>query len=332
MALYRTEDGQQRSAGSYSSRKEAAKAGARAELLGTHIKQRPVISREIKGKGITVAAYAEDWIENHRLEPTTRVIYEMILRKYIRAKFGGRAMRDITPAEVRAWFRDLERQKKSGAVQAKIKTVAGAMFSAALDDELIAANPFTGLKTTPNPRPVMHILTRDEYRRLLEAIPEHYKLLIRFLVESGLRWGEAMAVEPGDFRGDTLVVQRCRDAHGNVKPYAKGGKVRQVQLSSSLADEVRERVPFLTPSGAMISTTNFRKWVWLPALKQTGITDFTPHDLRHCSASWLLQAGVDLVVVRDRLGHSNIAITSRYLHTLPDAQSKAVDALDEFLA
>ena len=61
-------------------------------------------------------------------------------------------------------------------------------------------------------------------------------------------------------------------------------------------------------------------------------TGYEIHELRHAHASWLLQGGADLVTVRDRLGHSNIAITSRYLHSLPDAGDRALSALSRVLA
>ena len=51
------------------------------------------------------------------------------------------------------------------------------------------------------------------------------------------------------------------------------------------------------------------------------------HDLRHAHASWLLSGGADLQVVKERLGHSTIATTEKYLHTLPDADETALDAL-----
>jgi site-specific recombinase XerD len=52
-----------------------------------------------------------------------------------------------------------------------------------------------------------------------------------------------------------------------------------------------------------------------------------PHDLRHSHASWLLAGGADLQVVKERLGHRSIATTEKYLHTLPDADETALDAL-----
>jgi len=51
------------------------------------------------------------------------------------------------------------------------------------------------------------------------------------------------------------------------------------------------------------------------------------HDLRHAHASWLLAGGADLKTVMDRLGHSQIQTTQKYLHTLPDSQEQALEAL-----
>jgi integrase len=57
-----------------------------------------------------------------------------------------------------------------------------------------------------------------------------------------------------------------------------------------------------------------------------------PHDLRHTSASWLLDNGAKLVEVRDRLGHSSISVTSRYLHPVPGQSDSCLAALDRATA
>jgi len=51
------------------------------------------------------------------------------------------------------------------------------------------------------------------------------------------------------------------------------------------------------------------------------------HALRHAHASWLLAGGADLEVVKERLGHSSIVTTQKYLGTLDETDETAIDAL-----
>ncbi len=75
-----------------------------------------------------------------------------------------------------------------------------------------------------------------------------------------------------------------------------------------------------------------RRWfavnVWNPALQLAGLGfRVRVHDLRHAHASWLLAGGADIQTVKERLGHGSLRTTEKYLHTLPDADDTALDAL-----
>ena len=73
----------------------------------------------------------------------------------------------------------------------------------------------------------------------------------------------------------------------------------------------------------------FRDNVWVPALTAAEIgPGIRVHDLRHAHASWLLAGGADLQVVKERLGHASIRTTERYLHSLPNADDTALNALE----
>jgi integrase len=73
----------------------------------------------------------------------------------------------------------------------------------------------------------------------------------------------------------------------------------------------------------------FRQEIWIPTLEKVGLGfDVRFHDLRHAHASWLLAGGADIQVVKERMGHSSIMTTQKYLHTLPNADAAAVVALD----
>jgi site-specific recombinase XerD len=90
----------------------------------------------------------------------------------------------------------------------------------------------------------------------------------------------------------------------------------------------RDQPLFTTTAGTPISRNTFRTRVWLPAVKASRV-DFPVrmHDLRHAHASWLLAEGSDLKSVMERMGHAQIQTTQKYLHALPEADRKNLDAL-----
>src|SRR5205823_9721085 len=74
----------------------------------------------------------------------------------------------------------------------------------------------------------------------------------------------------------------------------------------------------------------FRTAIWKPTLHTAHIdTHVRIHDLRHAHASWLLAGGADLQTVKERLGHGSLRTTERYLHTLPDTDETALEALSK---
>jgi integrase len=65
--------------------------------------------------------------------------------------------------------------------------------------------------------------------------------------------------------------------------------------------------------------------------RAAGLQHVTFHDLRHTAASWWLATGASPAMVRDLLGHANLAVTSRYLHLMPGDLKRGADAVAAML-
>ena len=173
-------------------------------------------------------------------------------------------------------------------------------------------------------------------------------------IETGLRWGELIALRPRhiDFLRKTISVEqtivevsRKHSPTGErmiVKNYPKDNEFRTLRVSETLVQAIARRIEQLglgrddllfasteSAGGRPMSRNTFRTKVWLPALQRSGL-DFhvRVHDLRHAHASWLLAGGADLKTVMERMGHAQIMTTQKYLHTLPDADDKALAAFE----
>jgi integrase len=114
-------------------------------------------------------------------------------------------------------------------------------------------------------------------------------------------------------------VLRGSDAGGLVRYLYGPGKANEhtdPHLVAGLGDPL-EFEPDLRPDGSR-------------DLKSADLTGRVRiHDLRHAHASWLLAGGADLQVVKQRLGHGSLRTTEKYLHTLPEADEIALDALSK---
>lgn len=199
-------------------------------------------------------------------------------------------------------------------------------------------------------REEMTFLTPAEYDRLLAVVPDYWKPLVAFLAGTGCRWGEATALTVGDMQldGDRphVTISRAWKRGERGSAYLGGPKTRRgrrtVMLDPVTVATIRHLVDGRAPSalvfqgvrGARVHAQNFHPRVWDPAVAASGIGKRPRvHDLRHSHASWLIGAGVPLIVVQYRLGHESIKTTSdRYGHLMPGAGDLAADAIGRALS
>jgi integrase len=127
-----------------------------------------------------------------------------------------------------------------------------------------------------------------------------------------------------------------RYRHGTLSAYSAGkckcehcrGAYASYRAQRRSAGQDQPRAPRTVETDGHIPRWWFRSHVWLPAIEAAGLSQpVNVHGLRHAHASWLLAGGADLEVVKERLGHSSIVTTQKYLGTLDETDETAIDAL-----
>ena len=347
-AMYRDASGRQRSAGTFTSRREAEKAGRQAE---NKLEQGTWVD-PVSGK-TTFAVYVEKvWWPSRQLEASTKAGYRSYLDKHFIPFFGRLPMADILPSTVQTWVTQACSSGLSARSVVKYHVMLHGVFKRAVRDRVIAFNPCADTELPKVVKKKRRIVTPDEFETLLAHLPERHQLMLVTEIETGLRWGELVALRPRhvDFLRRSITVEETiveiskkispTGERMLVKPYPKDDEARTLTVSQELVDLMAQRMATLglsrddllfpsteTSGGRPLSRNTFRTRVWLPALRASGL-DFAVrmHDLRHAHASWLLAGGADLKAVMERLGHSQIQTTQQYLHTLPEADRQAFAA------
>ncbi len=205
------------------------------------------------------------------------------------------------------------------------------MFRKAVEWGYLEQNPAEGIKQSPEKLREASFLEKEEVPRLISACDDRIRPLIVAAVNTGMRWGELMALEWQDIdnkRGHIIV----RDP--------KNSEARHVPMNSAVISALEDHRKRQTRKSGRIQSVVFSNprtgepWVDIrvplrKALKKAGLdTSFGFHGLRHTAASHMVMAGVDLRIVGRILGHKSAQITLRYAHLAADHLKGAVEKLD----
>ena len=292
-----------------------------------------------------------EWLPSKHIEPTTRAAYVSNLTKHFFPFFGRKQLHQITPGLVQDWVTQAAAGGLSARSIRKYHTMLHSIFARAVRDQLIVANPCAHTELPKVVALKTRTLTPEEFDVLITAVPDRYRLMVETAIETGMRWGELIALKPRhvDFARGTITVadtiMEVSKRHSPTgaryvpKAYPKDNEPRTFAVRQDWLDAIaghinthqlaRDDLLFATTAGTPISRNTFRTRVWLPAVKASGVGfAVRMHDLRHAHASWLLAGGSDLASVMDRLGHAHIQTTEKYLHAPAEADQRNLAALD----
>lgn len=238
-----------------------------------------------------------------------------------------------------------------------IHSVLKSALEHAVREEEIPRNVARNVRTgTPRPRR-FEPLTADEARQFLTAVRGHrLHALFELALHTGLRKGELLGLRWEDLdldRGTAAIrrtLQRTSTGGLTTLPTKTRASERRIALPTRCVQSLkrhheqqqREREAagttwqpdghvFTTVLGRPIDPTNLTR-TFTTLLRKVGLRRIRFHDLRHSTATLLLEQGVELVVIKELLGHAHIGVTATvYAHVRLGLQRDAIDTLDRAL-
>lgn len=239
--------------------------------------------------------------------------------------FGSSCLHEITPQTIEKYrARRLESGVSRSTVNREL-TILKKMFNLAIDWGLTANNPATKVKLfSENDTQKERILARDEEPRLLAEAPDYLKPILIMALHTGMRRGEILNL------GWDQVNLELRQIFVRKTKNGKNRHIHindRVQAALSLLGPPRGKIGLVFPNPATGKPYTEVKKSFKLACKRAGIEDLRFHDLRHTFASRLIAKGVDIVTVRDLLGHFSVRVTQRYTHPGKSKMAAAVELL-----
>lgn len=297
----------------------------------------------------TVRQWAEKYwpvIAGQTLQPSTIAAYKDYLYSYILPVIGDTPLSDVSPFKLAEIVTTL-RQSASENTARYAGEVIRSLFRAAHDAGVIDDDPSRVIKTArPRRDATAATWTLEEVRAALKAVrdePLRWQVFFYLALFGGLRRGEAIAMQWDDIRWTEgyIIVRRSKTPQGTIK-LPKSNKERAVSMPPQFFDlasewRAKQNPPcewiINTERGPCraISTKKANDW-WADFLARTGLRRIRIHDLRHTSATILLEQGVPIRLIQDRLGHADISTTaSIYAHVSAELREKAAETWRKLL-
>ena len=243
-------------------------------------------------------------------------------RKFL--EFVKKEPQDVIEDDAKKYIAHLmsDRKYKPGSVNLALSSVK--FFYR----EILQNRAFNAVKAPKSEKKLPTVLTKEEIKKMLNAVenPKH-KLLIEFMYSSGLRVSECVSLKINDL---DLMEKMGKIIHG------KGNKERYIILSDNLIrhldkymDNRKDNNPYIFSIRDRHITARQAQKVVSESAKRAGIKKRVfCHALRSSFATHLLEAGTDIRIIQELLGHSNLSTTQIYTKVSTQQLKKVKSPLD----
>ena len=304
----------------------------------------------------TVAGFAERYLTERALRPTTARGYRKLLTNRILPYFADTPLTEVSLSEIKRWRASLD--PSTEATNAAAYRLLRSILQAAEEEELIDRAPpkIRGASSAPV-RNVARPATFDELAVIIDHMPERLKLLIVLAAYVGLREGELLELRRSDVDGVTGRIDVTRkidkDADPDISgacpncgrhissPKTKGG-TRTVHVPPPFLPMLQKHLLEHTaagPSGLLFPgdrtdhmSVRYLMDRYRPAREKAGRPDLTIHHLRHTALTLAGQHGATAAELQARAGHASQAAMAIYQHATLDRDRSLAEKIGQTYA
>jgi integrase len=336
--------------GSCKGKREAERACAQLiaqQVDGTYVERSKMVVAEFVRERIN------QWEAATTISARTAHRYRQLTENQIAPHLGSKPLQKLARLDVEAWHTTLRNGGLAARTIGHAHRVLGKALRDAEKDNLISRN-VCKLQSAPKVADEEMVIVRDVPALVDKLAGFRLRIPAMVALFTGLRLGEALALRWSrvDLDRKSLQVREALEqtkAHGvRFKPAKTRAGRRDITLPDILVHALREhrratlelRIQLgagKLPDDALLFATindeplspNAQSAAWADFAQSICMPEVTFHALRHTHASQLIDAGVDIVTISKRLGHSKPDITLRvYAHLFRNDDSKAAAAIN----
>jgi len=268
---------------------------------------------------------------------TYKTYYYRLRRLY---NYYQKPLSQLSLQELRQYFLYLINVKKSGREAIRNTRYAIRFYYVNCIGKMEYTLDFVKIKTHSK---VPDVISGKEVRKIIKyvRIPD-YKMCLELIYACGLRIGEVVKIRTSDIDGERKILT-IRNG--------KGSKDRAVPLPENILLKLREYwkthrnrkllFPKRKSRDASFNRATTKETIakrtiqtaMKSALQNSGLNKkATPHTLRHCYATHLLEAGANIKAISKFLGHKSLRPTMIYLHLTNNAEEHSYNILNEIMS
>lgn len=295
---------------------ENALAATKADVLRGEFRFKSKIRKELED-------FSYEYLEYAKVSKRSWTRDEIAL-EHLKSFFKGKILSKISARDIEDYKQKRLEKVKPPTINREL-AILKHMFNLAIKWKYVNENPVREVEFFQERELAIRTLKKDEAQRLIEASNGNLKPLIIVALNTGMRRGELLKLKWNDLDFDNHFIYIKETKTARVR------KVPMSQMVEKALKSIEKKCDHVFQSRKTKKGQKSIRGRWRTACDKIGIQDFRFHDLRHTAATWMVAAGIDLVTVKEILGHTNIKTTMRYAHPTPENKRKAVNALAAIL-